>query len=242
MACNIVVWPGRDEQQQQQCSKSSSSSQADNQSGPHSLGEQAAAALVRRLVETLDGSSGDLDKDLFRETQSLANFPEMLRTQLDQHAHNLHQSAFATDLLRTAYAEQTHLNWVTFSHLSPAVIGSALKSLKHARSISLCIDQINGPPAELTSALAAHSPPFDSLYLHQTPTRQTDQPTADLLAHLAAHPQLARTPNIFLTGIFSAALRRTILLTPAHLHPPLSPFSHPTPVPPAHPSHRRRRR
>ncbi|KAG7294445.1 hypothetical protein NEMBOFW57_004518 [Staphylotrichum longicolle] len=128
------------------------------------------------------------------------------------------------DLLRTAYAEQTHLNWVTFSHLSPAVIGSAIKSLKHARSISLCIDQINGAPAEIISALAAHSPPFDSLYLHQTPTRQTDQPTADFLAHLAAHPQLARTPNIFLTGIFSASLRRTILLSPQTFTPHFPPF------------------
>ena len=125
-----------------------------------------------------------------------------------------------------------------FSHLSPEVIGSALgsDSLKHARSISLCIDHINGTPAELVSALATHTPPLDSLYLHQAPTRQTDQPTADLLAHLITHPQLARTPSLFLTGIFSTSLRRTILLPPHTFTPHSPPLPHSTSV---HQVHRR---
>ena len=225
VACNTVVWPDSGQQQEQQRTGVSSSSQV-SQSGPRSLGEQAVAVMVRHLVETTDGSDGDRDGDLFREAQNITNFPVLLRNQLHQHAHKLHQSPFAADLLRTAYAEQTHLDWVTFSHLSAEVIGSALRSdsLKHARSISLCIDQINGTPTELISALATHTPLFDSLYLHQTPTRQTDQPTADLLAHLTTHPQLARTPNLFLTGIFSASLRRTILLPPQTFTPHFPPF------------------
>jgi hypothetical protein len=82
------------------------------------------------LVEATDGSDrvGDDDGDIFGEAQNITNLPGMVRTQLLQHAHKLHQSPFATDLLRIAYSEQTHLDWVTFSHLSPEVIGSALGS------------------------------------------------------------------------------------------------------------------
>ena len=218
-----MVW--LDSGQQEQHRSEAGSPNPLGQPGPRSLGEQAVAVLVRRLVETTEHSDGDGNDDLFGEAQTFINFPGMLRNQLHQHAHKLHQSPFAADLLRIAYAQQTHLDWVTFSHLSPEVIGSALRSdsLKHARSISLCIDEINGTPTELVSVLATHTPPFDSLYLHQTPSRQTDQPTADLLAQLITHPQLARTPSLFLTGIFSTSLRRIILPSP-HTLTPHTPF------------------
>ncbi len=214
------MWPDSDQRGQQRSGISSPSQVI--HCGPRPLGEQALATLVRQMVEATDGSDGNL----LSEVQNFINFPGMLRTQLHQHAHKLHQSPFAVDLLRIAYAKQTHLDWVTFSHLSPQVIGSALgsESLQDARSISLCIGQINGTPAELVSGLATHTPPFDSLYLHQNPTRQTDQPTADLLAQLITYPQLARTPNLFLTGIFSTSLRRTILLPPHTFTPKAPPF------------------
>ncbi len=177
-------------------------------------------------MESPDSDDGNQDGPLFSaEIENIPDFPTLLRGQLRHHAHNLHQSPLAAKLLRIAYEGQPYLDWVTFSHLSPEVIGSALQSnsLKHARSISLCIDQINGSPAELISALAAHTPLFDALYLHQTPTRDTDQPTAALLTHPSFPTLLTPTTHLFLTGIFSASLRRTILLPPTFT-PPSLPF------------------
>ena len=125
-ACHTVVWP--DSRQQEHQGSGINSPSQDSHSGPRSLGELAVAVLVRQLVETTDGSDGDKDGDLFGEARKFINFPGMLRNQLHQHAHKFHRSPFAADLLRTAYAEQTHLDWVTFSHLSPEVIGSALEA------------------------------------------------------------------------------------------------------------------
>lgn len=213
-----VVWPEKDEQN----SGISSSARA-GRSGPCSLSEQVVTVLVSRLVVTPDRNDLGLGDSLLDAAESIPNFPDLLRRELLSHAHKLHQSRLAAELLQISYSGQSHLDWVTFSHLSPATISAALASpsLTHARSISLCIDQINGTPAELVSALT-HAPALTSLYLHQTPTRQTDDPSAALLTHLASTPLLSRTiTRLFLTGLFSAPLRRAILL-PSTFTPPAS--------------------
>ncbi|KAK3896541.1 hypothetical protein C8A05DRAFT_39918, partial [Staphylotrichum tortipilum] len=222
-----VVWPEKDEQD----SGVSSLSTRAGKTGPRSLSEQVITVLVSRLGVTPDRNDLGLGDALLDAAESIPNFPDLLRKELLSHAHKLHQSPLAAELLQISYSGQSHLDWVTFSHLSPATISAALASpsLTHARSISLCIDQIDGTPAELVSALT-HAPALTSLYLHQTPTRQTDDPSAALLTHLTANPLLSRTiTHLFLTGLFSAPLRRAILLPSTFMPPassPLFPIQH----------------
>ncbi|KAG7287568.1 hypothetical protein NEMBOFW57_007080 [Staphylotrichum longicolle] len=211
-----VVWREKDEQD----SGISSSARA-GRSGPCSLSEQVITALVSRLVVTPDRNDVGLGDALLDAAESIPNFPDLLRRELLSHAHKLHQSPLAAELLQISYSGQSHLDWVTFSHLSPATISAALASpsLAHARSISLCIDQINSTPAELVSALT-HKPALTSLYLHQTPTRQTDDPSAALLTRLASTPSSPHHHRLFLTGLFSAPSAAPSSSPPPSRRPP----------------------
>lgn len=221
---DIAVWPSGEHDSQ---SEALTSYEAERSPviGPQPLYEKSIAVLVDSILEP----DRDFDSALLDEPRKIPRFQGIFRRQLLKHSPRLHQSRVALELLHIAFAGQQHLDWVSFDQLPTDVISAALASedLKDAKSISLCIDTVQGTPAQLVKALSHASATLTEYYFHQQPSRQSDEASTQLFIQLSTlQPGLLHnSTKLMLSGSFSASLRRKMWLpTPDSFIPPFSAF------------------
>lgn len=185
--------------------------------GPHSLQEQSIVRLVETMLDPL-GSCQLPPLSQLRETTSVPNLQTTFRLQLLRCADQLCHSPMAADLLSLAFAGQAHLDWVLFSGIAVSDLGAALQrdELRGAKSISLCIDTINGTAQEIIQTIWQSSAVFSELHFHQKPDRRGDQESTEILSHILSAPKgkslLQDCQVLLISGAFSAALRHEMWL------------------------------
>lgn len=199
-------------------------------------------AIDNLLILTQDPADLPLDEETIAKFQNLAEFREQLRRRLEEVPHSLGPSSEASaHILRVAYAGQTHLNWVAFRNLAPAVIAAAIASdeLRGASALSLCVDdsRVEGDEGDLSGLVAAlaQSKTLKQLCFVQGPDRHSDDASARFLTQLplwgtssgASSADLAwlRDRTIYPTCAFSTSLRSRKFTSPS-----TTIFTNPSPV------------
>jgi hypothetical protein len=136
------------------------------------------------LVLTQEPACLPLEKKALAHLQMLVPFREKLRQRLEEVPDRLGPSTISIHVLRVAYTERSHLNWVAFGNLPPRVIAAAVASddLRGASALSLCVnasqlagDEEEGEPdlVNLAAALAP-STALQQLCFLQQPDRNHD--------------------------------------------------------------------
>ncbi|CAG7962111.1 unnamed protein product [Penicillium nalgiovense] len=94
------------------------------------------------LVLTQEPACLPLEKQALVHLRMLVPFREKLRQRLEEVPDRLGPSTISSHVLRVAYTERSHLNWVAFRNLPPRVIAAAVASddLRGASALSLCVD------------------------------------------------------------------------------------------------------
>lgn len=214
-----VIWPSNTDGERVISSES-------HQETPNerSLGEQATKSQIDSLLNT-DSS----DISLFDKLRTAPNIQDILLRHLHERSEQLNISTWAVSfgqLLGIAFAKQLHLDWVLLKGLTTDAIGAALETqeLKDARSISVCIDNVRGTPAQLLEALS-RSKNLRELYFFQQPVRETDKRSTELFLELSstAYASLLKC-KLFLTGSYSAGLRKTFWLPTTTYNPNIEVF------------------
>lgn len=144
-----------------------------------------------------------------------------LRLEMLKRAPELHQSPHAAYLLGVAFSGQAHLPWAAFDQISVAVLHAALQhpGIQDAKSISLCIDTMQGTPEAIVKALCASEISFRYLCFHQSPQRTDDSCTTQLYEHLSKSLLLGAGVRLTLTGACSSALRYRMWCPDVTNHP-----------------------
>lgn len=122
----------------------------------------------------------------------------------------------SAQLLRLAYAGRRHLDWVAYRNLSYEHVATTLDSAQfsNAQALSICIDAMDDPPTPLLETLVRHETIRDICFL-QGPSRANDDKSSAVFAQICTSPfasTLLGSRNIFVTGAFSAPLRRAFWL------------------------------
>ncbi|KAJ5547459.1 hypothetical protein N7494_005044 [Penicillium frequentans] len=199
-------------------------------------------AIDNLLILTQDPADLHLDEETIDKFQKLAEFREQLRRRLEEVPHSLGPSSEASGhILRVAYARQTHLNWVAFGNLAPAVIAAAIASeeLRGASALSLCVDnfKVEGDEGDLSDLVAAlaQSKTLKQLCFVQGPDRHSDDASARFFTQLllggtssggsSADLAWLRDRIIYPTYAFSTSLRSHKFTSPS-----TTIFTHPSPV------------
>ncbi|GAB1207511.1 hypothetical protein APSETT445_006231 [Aspergillus pseudonomiae] len=181
------------------------------------------------LLLTQEPVSPHLEKQALAHLQMLVPFSERLRQRLEEVPNRLGPSTISSHVLRVAYTECSHLNWVSFGNLPPRVIAAAVTSdeLRGASALSLCVDAWVGDEEEGESDLVdpavalAQSTGLQQLCFLQQPDRTHDEVSARFCSQLLQlwgraseedwewlRPKTIHSTSVFLTG-----LRRRRLLT-----------------------------
>ncbi|KAE8403368.1 hypothetical protein BDV37DRAFT_143522 [Aspergillus pseudonomiae] len=181
------------------------------------------------LLLTQEPVSPRLEKQALAHLQMLVPFSERLRQRLEEVPNRLGPSTISSHVLRVAYTECSHLNWVSFGNLPPRVIAVAVTSdeLRGASALSLCVDAWVGDEEEGESDLVdpavalAQSTGLQQLCFLQQPDRTHDEVSARFCSQLLQlwgraseedwewlRPKTIHSTSVFLTG-----LRRRRLLT-----------------------------
>lgn len=189
-------------------------------------------AIDNLLILIQDPADLHLDEETIDKFQKLAEFREQLRRRLEEVPHSLGPSSEASGhILRVAYAGQTHLNWVAFRNLAPAVIAAAIASeeLRGASALSLCVDKfkVEGDEGDLSDLVAAlaQSKTLKQLCFVQGPDRHSDDASARLFTQLllggtssggsSADLAWLRDRIIYPTYAFSTSLRSRKFTSPS---------------------------
>lgn len=183
------------------------------------LTDLAAARLLDTiLLETKDRNSHTDDTTtmfvLADDTATIipnSGAQATLRQHLLARAFELHQANHTAQvqLLTLTFAGQRCLPWASFTGLPIAVVRDALQhpGLHEAKSITLCIDTIQGTPAEIMEVLSSAPARFEHLCFLQSPQRTNDDATTELYRYLAESSFLLRKgARITLAGACSASL------------------------------------
>ncbi|CAI7618667.1 unnamed protein product [Penicillium palitans] len=189
-------------------------------------------AIDNLLILTQDPADLHLDEETIDKFQKLAEFREQLRRRLEEVPHSLGPSSEASiHILRVAYAGQTHLNWVAFRNLAPAVIAATIASgeLRGASALSLCVDKfrVEGDEGDLSDLVAtlAQSKTLKQLCFVQGPDRHSDDASARFFTQLllqgtssggsSADLAWLRDRIIYPTCAFSTSLRSRKFTSPS---------------------------
>ncbi|KAI1425007.1 hypothetical protein F5Y12DRAFT_398052 [Xylaria sp. FL1777] len=163
--------------------------------------------LGRRIEGVLQTSGFTLS--MLNGMRKLRPFTSSLRSLLREKPEVFNHSE-ASGLLGLAFEAETHLNLVRYNGLSGMVLRAALdrEELKQVQSISISIDQIEETPTQLVDALFP-SGMKHNWYIFQSPTRNSDDRGIEFLRELCKVPdRLSPNKRIFISGIYSTALRR----------------------------------
>jgi hypothetical protein len=169
------------------------------------------------LLLTQEPISPPLEKKALAHLQTLVPFSERLRQRLEEVPDRLGPSTISSHVLRVAYTERSHLNWVSFGNLSPRVIAAAVASdeLRSASALSLCVDAWAGDKEEgapdlvdLAAALA-QSTGLQQLCFLQRPGRDQDNVSSRFCSQLlrlwgrasGGEEKTIHSTSAFLTGL-----------------------------------------
>lgn len=109
---------------------------------------------------------------IFDDVRTIPDFQDLLWRNLAQHPARLGSTRAAAQLIRLACAGQEHLGLEQHS-LSVEAVSAALGGPEMGKltSSSLCIDSIQGKPAQLIDVLSQANT-LRKLYFLQSPTRE----------------------------------------------------------------------
>lgn len=182
------------------------------------------------LVLTQEPASPPREKQALAHLQMLVPFREKLRQRLEEVPDRLGPSTISSHVLRAAYTEHSHLNWVMFGSLPLRVITAAVASdeLRGASALSLCVDAWAGDREEGASdlldlaATIAQSTRLQQLCFLQRPDRNHDDVSACFCSRLlqlwgrasgGEDWEWLRPKTIHLTSAFLTGLRSRKFLT-----------------------------
>ncbi|GAW17435.1 hypothetical protein ANO14919_068920 [Xylariales sp. No.14919] len=195
-----LIWP----------SESSETENGRVSQGPPQSGssiDSSGARLARRIEGILQTDGFSLP--LLNGVRKLRAFQQSLRRVLLEKPDYLNGPE-GSGLLGLAFEAETHLNLVQYDGLSGEVIRAALDrdELKQIQSVSICIDRITETPRHLADALFPSGMKHD-FYILQSPSRNSDDRAIEFMQELCRVPdRLSLSNKIFISGIYSSALRR----------------------------------
>ncbi|KAJ5787244.1 hypothetical protein N7457_002234, partial [Penicillium paradoxum] len=169
-------------------------------------------------VTTSDEPPQKVPVDMDRTIDDLlVPFREKLRRRLKEMPDRLGPSIISSHVLRVAYTEHSHLNWVAFRSLPPCVIAAAVASdeLRSASALSLCVDAWAGDKEEGASDLVdlaaalAQSTGLQQLCFLQRPDRDQDDVSSRFCSQLlrlwgrasGGEEKTIHSTSAFLTGL-----------------------------------------
>lgn len=215
----LAVWPLPKERE----SNTSLSREADTSNEKHiisPLADMVAARLINAILREANSDNNHTDNPttiisgLAGNTALImpnSSAQATLRQHLLRRAFELHQAHHAAQvqLLVLAFAGQTHLPWASFTGLSIAVLRDILQhpDMQQAKSITLCIDTIQGTPAEVVKVLSSAPARFEQLCFLESPQRTNDDAATELYRNLPELSLLRKGVRITLAGACSASLR-----------------------------------
>jgi hypothetical protein len=165
---------------------------------------QAITSLIQRIL-----ASEDPDISILKRARTMPNFREVFSRVLLQDSARLLRIPSSDRLITMAFVNGEHPSLEQLSNLPVEAISAVLSAPSMAKitSISICINTVQGTPAQLAHALSQVER-LRKLYFLQSPTRESDTLSAQLFAELASNPQILQRMDVMFAGAYSAALRR----------------------------------
>ncbi|KAI0098067.1 hypothetical protein GGR51DRAFT_539130 [Nemania sp. FL0031] len=186
-------------------------------------------SLRDQTIVTLINSTHQIEHfemSIFDGPRQIPDFQDLLRRMLYERPDRLAKTRSAGQLISLAFIRSQHLDLVRFKGLSAEAIAGMLETeeLRSVVSISLCLDTLSSPPAQIIDVLAS-AESLPDIYFFQKPTRRNDQLSTDIFVELSKQPQMFNRGRIFISGAYSAALRGRFWLPMAdYPHPPFAVF------------------
>lgn len=109
-------------------------------------------------------------------------------------------------LIAMAFINEEHLSLEQPQNLSVQAISAVLSEPEMANitSISICIDRVQGTPAQLAHALSQVKR-LRKFYFLQSPTRENDVLSAQLFVELVANPPILQHTSVMFSGAYSGS-------------------------------------
>jgi hypothetical protein len=177
---------------------------------------QTRAPPVRPLIDitvtTLVEAAASIevfDSSLFDEVRRLPSFKKILRRVLQEKSASLGQSRSTAQLLALAFEGETHLDLVGFRGLSAKTISDALErdELEQIETLGVCVDFLSSMPVDVAFMLSTYLS-LSEIHLLQPATREDDKLSIQTLLELFKYIEKApHVPKLFVSGVYSAALR-----------------------------------
>ncbi|KAL2133277.1 hypothetical protein VTI74DRAFT_2620 [Chaetomium olivicolor] len=188
--------------------------------GGASLRDQALAKLLQSLL-----ISEQSDTSLLNAPLRIPNFRADLREHLYGLKDRLLKSPIAPELLRAAFAGESHVDLAAFPGLAPETIISMAQGsdFEGACTLSLCPDWSNTEPIALARAICSF-PHLKDVYVMELPGRASEGPMGELYKALAADSRCP-TGKLFLAGAASRSIKYRMWL------PTAEPFTPPPSYP-----------
>ncbi|KAI1299488.1 hypothetical protein F5Y03DRAFT_366089, partial [Xylaria venustula] len=193
-----LIWPSR---------------QKSREEGAHQNRAPSVRPLLDVTATTLAESTGDIeisDFSLIDEPRRLPAFKKVLRQVLQKWSADLPQSRVTAQLIALAFEGETHLDLARFRGLSAKTVSDVLgtKEPGQFKTLSICVDFLSSTPADIASMLSLHLS-LAEIHLLQSATRKDDKASIQTLLELFKYIDSApRVPKLFVSGVYSAALRR----------------------------------
>ncbi|KAI0206131.1 hypothetical protein F4808DRAFT_408971 [Astrocystis sublimbata] len=178
----------------------------------HQVQKHTIRPLLDITMSTLVESTTDTESfhmSLFDEPRRLPNFKKVLRRVLQERSANLGNFHSTAQLIALAFEGETSLDLIRYGGLSVQTISSALEmaELCQIKTLSVCVDFLSSSPVELALMISRLS--LSEIYLLQSATRESDEPSIQTLLELFQCADMSAYPSkLFVSGVYSAALRR----------------------------------
>ena len=172
---------------------------------------QATTSLIQRVL-----AMEDPDISVLKQARTMPNFQEVFSRALLQDQARLLSMRSSDRLIIMAFVNGEHLSLEQLNNLPVETISAILSVPKFAKvtSISICIDRVQGTPAQLAHALSQVGR-LRKLYFLQSPTQGRETLSALLFVELAANPQILQRASVMFAGAYSAGLRKRLWLPTA---------------------------
>lgn len=182
---------------------------------------QLTTQLIQRVIDL-----NHINESVLTEVRSIPNFKGLLRHHLIRHHSDGLARSPSTQcigqLVRLAFTHNNHLSLEQLKHFSTDLILVAWNVLDRIdndsnnklTSVSLCVDSVQGTPAELADIISQLDT-LREIYLLQNPTQECDNLSIRLLEELAARPPVLSRAKVILAGAYSSALRKRLWLPTA---------------------------
>ncbi|OJD13216.1 hypothetical protein AJ78_06308 [Emergomyces pasteurianus Ep9510] len=146
------------------------------------------------------------EPSMFDGIRSLPAFHEILRHCILKDSGQLN---IPNELMELAFLDGSHFSLEQISQLSPHTISLLLEvpSMGHVESISVCLDTIQGTPAQLADVLA-RCKRLRKVYVMQCPKTPEHILSVQLFEALAVHPGLLCQLDVVIAGAHAAGLRK----------------------------------